>query len=615
MKLNYKRVMLVGFAFLVIQAFWMAYDAIVPLMLVNKFGMNQTWSGLIMAVDNVLAIFLLPIFGTLSDKCTSKYGKRTPYIVIGTICAAIAFMGLSFVDYAQYKKLGEQAAMPEMYYTQEVTEKTENAQKAHDYFWEEDFTVINKEYSEFSDTFKPVNGLDEELSTKDYVATILFGKSGNYKVDFDSLNSAQQQACKDWYKGINLNTTYVFSKDKGYTVYEYTAKDSLVKITFDENGKATPTNVSVDEAKVFGAVNVYSSLITEARSSYAANSTYKNPLILILFMAVLLITLFSMAIFRSPAVALMPDVVVPSLRSKANAVINLMGMVGGILILGLGMVIGTDKVYNQLMPYMGYIACVCAVMVVGLIVYLFTVKEPLWSAQMLEDSKQMEAKAEVLNNAETPENAQNKRKLTRSELTSLLLILASVAFWYMGYNAITSKYSLYSINVLAKPYNLVLIVAQAVSLVAFIPIGIISSKIGRKKMILIGIVLLFGAFFGGNFIARHTEDWVVYLMFAVAGIGWAAINVNSFPMVVELASVGDIGKFTGYYYTASMAAQILTPVLSGFIMDLANSMTPLFIYSSVCVLISFITMLFVKHGDSKPEAKKSALEYLEGGED
>jgi hypothetical protein len=105
MKLNYKRVLFVGFAFFLICAFWQAYDSIVPMMLVNKFGLNQTASGAIMALDNVLAVVLLPIFGSLSDKTNTKYGKRTPYILIGTVLAVVAFMGMTFADNAQLNNL------------------------------------------------------------------------------------------------------------------------------------------------------------------------------------------------------------------------------------------------------------------------------------------------------------------------------------------------------------------------------------------------------------------------------------------------------------------------------------------------------------------------------
>ena len=107
MKLNYKRTILVGFAFFLICAFWQAYDNTIPLILTNKFGMSQTWSGVIMALDNVLALFLLPLFGAISDRSHSKKGRRTPFIVVGTLIAAVALVGLSFVDLAQLNNIKE----------------------------------------------------------------------------------------------------------------------------------------------------------------------------------------------------------------------------------------------------------------------------------------------------------------------------------------------------------------------------------------------------------------------------------------------------------------------------------------------------------------------------
>ena len=101
----------------------------------------------------------------------------------------------------------------------------------------------------------------------------------------------------------------------------------------------------------------------------------------------------------------------------------------------------------------------------------------------------------------------------------------------------------------------------------------------------------------------------MYVLFALAGIGWATINVNSFPMVVELSGHGDIGKYTGYYYTASMAAQIVTPILSGFLVDLFGWWI-FFPYAAFFVACAFVTMLLTKHGDSRPE-KKSALESFD----
>ena len=89
MKLNYKRTILVGFAFFLISAFWQAYDAIVPLILTNHYGMAQDASGVIMSLDNILALFMLPLFGNLSDKTDSRLGKRTPYILFGTIASVV----------------------------------------------------------------------------------------------------------------------------------------------------------------------------------------------------------------------------------------------------------------------------------------------------------------------------------------------------------------------------------------------------------------------------------------------------------------------------------------------------------------------------------------------
>ena len=621
MKMNYKRVILVGFAFLLIQAFWIAYDAIVPLMLVNKFGMNHTWSGLIMALDNILAIFMLPIFGSISDRCKAKMGKRKPFILIGTLCAVVAFFGLSFADYAQVKNFGAQAEMPEQY------TYTERSVEAHAYYWEKDYSIINNEYSKVN----PVNNnaLGEQTSIRDYVASILYGKK------FSELNGNEAAACEKWYAEINLTDSYVFGTDgegnPKYTVYSFEDGDTVYALDFRADGSVVKTAAEKSEAKRVNAANAYSILINTARSQFAAGLTVSNPVPLIIFMIMLLLTLIAMSVFRSPAVALMPDVVVKPNRSKANAVINLMGVVGGVVILALGMVVGTDKVQNQIMPYMGYIGALCIVMLVALAVFMFTVKEPEWNREMLEAQAALDRREEEekrrsaatvtdsedgANSEEVPENKQkDANALSRPQLISLIFLLLSVAFWYMGYNAVYSKYSLYSINVLGKTYNLVLIAAQVVALVAFMPIGIISGKIGRRKMILVGVAILAAAFLACCFMTRNTPDWVMYVLFSFVGIGWAAINVNSYPMVVEMAKGGDIGKYTGYYYTASMAAQIFTPFLSGIIMDAAGSMAPLFWYGTLFVIFSFVTMLFVKHGDSKPAPKKDGLEYLDVGDD
>lgn len=425
MKLNYKRTILVGFAFFLISAFWQAYDTVVPLIMTNKFGMKQLSSGIIMSLDNIFAVFMLPMFGAISDRINTKFGKRTPFIFVGTILAAITFTVLGFI-----------------------------------------------------------------------------------------------------------NTVGVF-------------------------------------------------------------------------VLVLLFTLISMATFRSPAVALMPDVTIKPLRSKGNAIINLMGTAGGILVLGLGILFKTNEKGKT--DFTFYIIAVVGLMLAALVVFLLTVRESEWAKEMEYDTERFCINEED----EHPDSM--KRNLNTAELKSLILILASVVLWYIGYNAITSKYSVYASEVLEVPYTITLMVAQGAAIVSYIPVGLVASKIGRKKTILAGIVMLTASFGAAAFIKAGTSEIVMYLLFALAGIGWATINVNSFPMVVELAKVGDVGKYTGFYYTASMSAQIVTPILSGALVD-ACGWWIFFPYAAFFAGLAFITMFFVKHGDSKPE-KVGKLEALAGADD
>ena len=467
MKLNYKRTVFVGMAFFLILAFWQAYDAIIPLILTNHFGLPQSASGVIMSIDNVLAVFMLPLFGSLSDKVKSRFGRRTPFIFFGTIAAIVAFIALTFID---------------------------NYQLA--------------------------------------------------RVVAEGIPSVQQGLLSE---------------------------------------------------------EAYSELIRELTMKL----TTENPWPLIGFIGTLLIVLIAMATFRSPAVALMPDITVKPLRSKGNAIINLVGTAGGIAVLVLGMVFGTSK--NHYMPYTPYVIAVTSIMLIGLVLFLVFVKEKQWAQEMEEETERLGLEEQP----EESESKQGSRKLSKGEFASLLLILASVALWYVGYNSITSKYSVYATNILGFDFNLTLIIAQAAAIVSYIPLGMLSSKFGRRKTILVGVVMLATAFFCGIFVTPSTPEFIMYPIFVLAGIAWATINVNSFPMVVELASGSDVGKYTGYYYTASMAAQILAPILSGFLYDALGMRYTFFAFGTVFVVFSFVTMFFVKHGDAKPVAKKSVLEHLD----
>ena len=513
MKLNYKRTICVGFAFFLICAFWQAYDNIIPKILTDKFGMAQGWSGVVMALDNVLALFMLPIFGALSDKCKSRFGRRTPYIVIGTIVAVVAFVGLSFIDGAQLNKIGDAAKMDE--------------------------AGVQAVYAD---------------------ADIVNGKLKTHEGE-----------------------EYVLSE-------KYSEADMKEIV-----GKAMQGDKE--------ALSAWDSYFVPARQAVAAKTTAQHRSILLLFMVVLLITLVSMSIFRSPAVALMPDVTIKPLRSKANAVINLMGTFGGILVLALGIVFGTGKAPKAMMSYTLFFTVIAAVMVIALIIFLLTVKEPKFVQDMEEESKRY-----GIDDGEEDDGS-GSRKLSKGELTSLLLILASVVLWFFGYNAVTSKYSVYAGKVLNLDYNTTLIIAQAAAIISYLPVGFIASKVGRKKTILAGVIMLAIAFGVASFLREGSPAMLMNAMFALAGIGWATINVNSFPMVVELAKGGNVGKYTGYYYTASMAAQVLTPILSGFLMD-SLGLKILFPYATIFVILAFVTMFFVKHGDNKPEMKKG-LEALD----
>ena len=309
--------------------------------------------------------------------------------------------------------------------------------------------------------------------------------------------------------------------------------------------------------------------------------------------------------FRTPAVSLMPDVTPKPLRSKANAIINLMGSAGGVTALIL---------MNFTKEYRSYTLCFIvlgALMLVALAIFLLKVNEPKLVAEM-----HLKQREYGLEEADDEQGFASSEKMPKDVARSFGLILASIVFWFFAYNAATSKFSVYATTVLNTGYSLPLIVAQAAAIISYIPIGQLSTKIGRKKTILLGITILFSAFFIGCFLVEPSGlgKILVYAVMALAGIGWATINVNSFPMVVEMSQGANVGKYTGIYYTASMAAQIATPILSGLIMDGFGTMTVLFPYCCVFCVLAFSTMSLVKHGDSKPIPKKK-LESFEALED
>ena len=448
MKLNYKRTVLIGLAFLSICAFWQMYDSIIPLILQNTFGIGETLTGAIMAADNVLAIFLLPLFGALSDKTDTRFGRRMPFIVTGTVLAVIFLMLLPIAD-----------------------------------------------------------------------------------------------------RQVNV----------------------------------------------------------------------------VLFIVSLFALLVSMGLYRSPAVALMPDLTPNKLRSKGNAIINLMGAVGGVYtLIMIKLLVGK----GDRPDYMPLFVSVAALMVISVGILVITISEKKVKTKVAAEIKAYEdstglkvetedtIEEEQLLEAEQNGSDENKGKTVKMQMPpevkrSMAFLLASIFLWFTAYNAVTTAFSRYTKVVWhleGGGFADCLMVATVAAILSYVPIGNLAGRIGRKKTILVGIVLMSICYFAAIFVGQY--HGLVNVAFAVIGIGWAAINVNSYPMIVEMSKGSDIGKFTGTYYTFSMAAQILTPILSGFLLENVSYRT-LFPYAFVFSVLAFITMTQVRHGDARPDKKKSLLENFD----
>ena len=440
LKLNNKRTILVGLAFLSICAFWQMYNSVIPKILTYTFHLDETYSGIIMAADNVLALFLLPLFGAISDKSRSRMGRRMPFILCGTGCAVLLMMLLPILD-----------------------------------------------------------------------------------------------------------------------------------------------------------------------NSYAASPSVTK---LVLFIAVLGLLLIAMGTYRSPAVALMPDVTPKPLRSRANAIINLMGAVGGILYLGLAAVLYPASKTHGLahVSYRPLFLIVSLIMVTAVLILYLTIKEPKLEAE----NQRLEAAHPEWNLA--ADDGQGHEVLPAPVKRSLTFLLISISLWFIGYNGVTTWFTKYVEAVMGEGLggaSTCLLVATAGAIVSYIPIGALAAKIGRKRTIQCGIVLLATCFMLGYLLTTvySSIQPIMYVVFALVGLAWAGINVNSLPMVVEMCRGSDIGKFTGYYYTFSMAAQVVTPIVAGSLMR-AIDYRVLFPYAAAFVALSFVTMCFVRHGDTKAEAKKG-LEAFE----
>lgn len=291
-------------------------------------------------------------------------------------------------------------------------------------------------------------------------------------------------------------------------------------------------------------------------------------------MVVIIIFNFIMSTWRAPAVALMPDVTPAPLRSKANGVINLMGGLGAVFAFLVG---GKLLQYGKAYPF---IFTSVMMMIAWLLLYFF-VKEPAPS------------KEEPI--ADQTIEKEEKASLNRS----LLFILLAIFFWFTGYNAIETFFTLYATKVLHVSDSVATMTLTFFSLalvVGAIPAGIIGTKYGRKNTIrfgLIGMICLFGLQI------LMTNIMVIRISFVLAGFCWALININSLPMVVEIAKSNSIGKYTGYYYFFSSCAAIISPPLFGYLNELTtNNYNLLFFYSVVGFILAFLCINQTKHGET-----------------
>ncbi len=581
LKLNYPKTFKVGLAFAIIMTFWGAYDFVVPLLLEHAYGMSNTLRGLIMGLDNLLSLFLLPLFGGFSDrakgKLVNKFGRRTPFIVIGTIAAVVLMIFVPVSSKAQLVK------------SEEI--RTEYlSQRADDAFMTETLTYFYEQAEAGNAKYCDITYLNNNNVTKEDFVAIRY----------------HEEATTSGFMGIG--TKYLVNGE------EANIEDPAVKALFDDNA-------------------LYNKYVSTGMNEWVSEkvNAEMNIVSLIIYMILLLFTLIAMATFRSPAVALMPDVTPKPLRSQANAVINLCGGVGG----ALALVIYTVVLFgNNVNNYIIIFGATGAVMLILLGFFMWLVKEKKLVKECEdtcqeygieygdEEEKVVEDSAEAV--AEEPAKAKKnlfsfyteKSPEEKAKFKSFLLILASIFMWFMGYNAVSSNLSVYctkALNLAPSTASIISGASMAVSAIAFIPVGFLAAKIGRRKSIMIGFGLAVVSYVLLRLFVNPGEGILPALLFAVfyliSGFGLIIANVNTFPMVVELASAKDVGKYTGFYYTATMSAQAITPFIAGLIMD-NSSMKDMFIYSAVCVVAAIVLMIFVKHGDSQaiPKGKKMTKE-------
>ena len=726
LKLDYPQTFKVGFAFAIIMLFWTAYDFVVPLLLEHAYGLPNSLRGLIMGLDNLLSLFMLPLFGKLSDnahgKLVKKFGRRTPFIVIGTLASVVLMVFVPVATLNQQKNANNYIKNFEasLYTIEEGTENTVLENLLTKWYDDGDKNYCDKAYLDMNK-----DSIRESLKNDGIVVEGEL-KDEHIKQFFVTLKYDNKFSSKKAVLNMLGDETY-------YYMLPQIGEDGKPVLDDDENPILVKTQVELDDIapsgetyKVIRDRNAnYNKFVASGMNNYESREVYNNVTkktggaSIAVYMVILLLVLIAMATFRSPAVALMPDVTPKPLRSQGNAIINLCGGIGG----AIAFLIYTVVLFgNSINNYIIIFSCVAAGMLLLLAGFLALVKERKMvekcreickeygiddedeasnenaenketaladadTAQALGEASESAAVAdsntdtteevhheeshtpeinvvmtdmsgnfvadteatpdnaeqlspdtiefakEVVKNSKTPRKSpkewwNGKSKEERSKLVSFWLILASIFMWFMGYNAISSNLSVYTtkaLNLSAGVASIISGVSMGISAIAFIPVGYMAAKIGRRKSIIIGFALAVVSFVLIFAFVKPNDNAIIpavlfALFYLIAGFGLIIANVNTFPMVTELSTAGTVGQYTGYYYMATMSAQAITPFIAGLIMDnISNS--GLFVYSAICVVIAIVLMVFVKHGDSaiigkgrkltKEEKKQIRLDALD----
>lgn len=413
--LDWRRTLLVTLPFAGALAFWQSYDGIIPLILRDTFHVGDTLAGAIMALDNVCALFLLPLFGSISDRCHSRLGRRTPFIIIGSLLAALLIPLLAVAD-----------------------------------------------------------------------------------------------------RLVNLP----------------------------------------------------------------------------MFFCALCLLLIVLSSYRSPCVALMPDVTPRPIRAKADAFNSLMAAAAGIVVLVSISLTVPDVEHPSYLPVF---LIVSGLIVLCTAVFALFFREKKAVDEMHRESIAMRIPVEEIDASEEGGKEKESDPIVRKSLVAILLC---VFFYFMASNAVTSAFSKYASQVWGAgggSFANFQLVATLVTLISYMPMAALSCRIGRKITTYIGI----GLMCLGGLCIFLTQGYspMVYVWVSISGIGMGTVATTIYPMIMEVASERTTGRYTGYYYTASMSAQIITPILSGAVMEFIGYRY-LYLYAIACAILAALPLFFVQKGNT-----------------